>query len=82
MLNQEAYQRTMALPVGGNDLAAQNQAVFCIVDFELCRAAKVLEHLAVFIRNCDFHKGPPVCFIVCQNNCRSGWQRMSFSSFF
>ena len=49
---------------------------------ELCRAAKVLEHLAVFIRNCDFHKGPPVCFIVCQNNCRSGWQRMSFSSFF
>lgn len=34
MLNQEAYQRTMALPVGGNNLAAQNQAVFCIVDFE------------------------------------------------
>ena len=27
MLNQEAYQRTMALPVGGNNLAAQNQAV-------------------------------------------------------
>ena len=24
MLNQEAYQRTMALPVGGNNLAAQN----------------------------------------------------------
>ncbi len=34
MLNQEAYQCTMALPVGGNNLAAQNQAVFCIVDFE------------------------------------------------
>lgn len=34
MLNQEAYQRTMALPVGGNNLATQNQAVFCIVDFE------------------------------------------------
>ena len=34
MLNQEAYQRTMALHVGGNNLATQNQAVFCIVDFE------------------------------------------------
>ncbi len=28
MLNQEAYQRTMALPVGGNNLAAQKLGRF------------------------------------------------------
>ncbi len=37
MLNQEAYQRTMALPVGGNNLAAQNQAVFLHKDTVIAR---------------------------------------------
>ena len=55
VLNKEAHQCTMALPIGRNDLAAQNLAVFCIVDFEQCGVAKVLEHLTVFVRNCDFH---------------------------
>ena len=55
VLNKEAHQCTMTLPIGRNDLTAQNLAVFCIVDFELCGVAKVLEHLTVFIRNCDFH---------------------------
>ena len=55
VLNKEAHQCTMALPIGRNDLTAQNLAVFCIVDFELCGVAKVLEHLTVFIRDCDFH---------------------------
>ena len=34
VLGQKAHQCAVALPVGGNNLAAQNQAVFCIVDFE------------------------------------------------
>lgn len=55
VLNKEAHQCTMALTIGRNDLTAQNLAVFCIVDFELCGVAKVLEHLTVFIRDCDFH---------------------------
>ena len=55
VLNKEAHQCTMALPIGRNDLTAQNLAVFCIVDFEQCGVAKVLEHLTVFVRNCDFH---------------------------
>ena len=53
VLNKEAHH--MALPIGRNDLTAQNLAGFCIVDFELCGVTKVLEHLTVFIRNCDFH---------------------------
>ena len=55
VLNKEAHQCTMALTIGRNDLTAQNLAVFCIVDFEQCGVAKVLEHLTVFVRNCDFH---------------------------
>ena len=55
VLNKEAHQCTMALTIGRNDLTAQNLAVFCIVDFELCGVAKVLEHPTVFIRDCDFH---------------------------
>ena len=53
--NKEAHQCTMALTIGRSNLTAQNLAVFCIVDFELCGVAKVLEHLTVFVRNCDFH---------------------------
>ena len=34
VLNKEAHQCTMTLPIGRNDLTAQNLAVFCIVDFE------------------------------------------------
>ena len=55
VLNKEAHQCTMTLPIGRNDLTAQNLAVFCIVDFEQCGMAKVLVHLTVFVRNCDFH---------------------------
>ena len=55
VLNKEAHQCTMALTIGRNDLTAQNLAVFCIVDFEQCGVAKVLEHLTVFVRNCNFH---------------------------
>ena len=43
--------------IGGNDLTAQNLAVFCILDFELCGVTKVLKCLTVFVRNCDFHGG-------------------------
>ena len=64
VLNKEAHQCTMALPIGRNDLTAQNLAVFCIVDFELRGVAKVLEHLTVFIRDCDFHNGVSFCFLA------------------
>ena len=55
VLNKEAHQCTMALTIGRSDLTAQNLAVFCIVDFEQCRVSEMLEHLTVFVRNCDFH---------------------------
>ena len=74
MLEQEADQCAVALPVGENDLTAEDAAVFDFIEFELCRMAEVLEYLAVFIRNCDFH----FCillFIVYRNSCRSGWLR-------
>ena len=55
VLNKEAHQCTMALPIGRNDLTAQNLSVFCIEDLELCGVSEVLVHLTVFIRDCDFH---------------------------
>ena len=60
LLDEEAYQSTMALAVGGNDLGAQELAVFGLVELELGRAAKVMEDLAVFIGNCDFHNASPL----------------------
>ena len=56
VLDQEAHQCPVALPVGGNDLAAQELAVFGLVNFELFGPAKVLEHLPVFVWNCNFHR--------------------------
>ena len=55
VLNKEAHQCTMALPIGRNDLAGRKLTVFDVIDLELCGVAKVLEHLTVFVRNCDFH---------------------------
>lgn len=56
VLDQKAHQRPVALPIGGNDLAAQELTVFGLVDLELFGPAKVLEHLAILIRNCNFHR--------------------------
>lgn len=56
MLNQKADQCAVALTIGGNHLTAHDPTVFCIVDLELCRVSKVLEHLTIFVRNCDFHR--------------------------
>ena len=55
VLNKEAHQCTMTLPIGRNDLAGRKLTVFCIVDFEQCGVSEVLVHLTVFVRNCDFH---------------------------
>ena len=55
VLNKEAHQCTMALPIGRNDLAGRKLTVFDVIDLELCGVAKVLVHLTVFIRDCDFH---------------------------
>ena len=57
VLDEKADQRTVALPVGRDDLAAQDLTVLDLVELELGRAAKVREDHAVFIRNCDFHFG-------------------------
>ena len=56
VLYKEAHQCTVALTIGRDHLTAQDLTVFCIVDFELCGVAEVLEHLTIFVRNCDFHK--------------------------
>ena len=45
----------MALSIGRNDLAGRKLTVFDVIDLELCRVSEVLEHLTVFVRNCDFH---------------------------
>lgn len=55
VLGQKAHQCTVALPVGGNDLAGRHLSVFDLVELELCRVAEVLEYHTVFIRNCDLH---------------------------
>ena len=55
MLEQEADQCAVALPVGGNDLTAEDAAVFDFIELELRGMAEVLKHLPVFVRNCDFH---------------------------
>ena len=55
VLNKEAHQCTMTLPIGRNDLAGRKLTVFDVINLELCRVSEVLVHLTVFIRNCDFH---------------------------
>ena len=42
VLGQKAHQCTVALPVGGNDLAGRHLSVFDLVELELCRGAEVL----------------------------------------
>ena len=59
VLYKEAHQCPVALTIGGDHLTAQDLTVFCIVDFELCGVAEVLEHLTIFVRNCDFHINTP-----------------------
>ena len=56
MLYENARQCAMALSIRRDDLGAQELAVFGLIELELCGAAKVLEHLAVFIGDCDFHE--------------------------
>ena len=55
VLHQKACKGSVSLPVGGDDFGILQQAIFGGVDFELFRAAEVLEYLTVFIRNCDLH---------------------------
>lgn len=62
VLHQKACKGSVSLPVGGNDSGVLKQAVFNGVDLELFGAAEVLEHLTIFIRDCDLHKW--VSFLV------------------
>lgn len=55
VLGQKVHQCTVALPVGGNDLAGRHLSVLDLVELELCRVAEMLEYHTVFIRNCDLH---------------------------
>ena len=59
VLYKEAHQCAVALTIGGDHLTAQDLIVFRIVNFELCGVAEVLEHLTIFVRNCDFHINTP-----------------------
>ena len=63
MLYEKARQCAVALTIRRDDLGTQELAVFGLIELELCGAAKVLEHLTVFKRNCDFHEN--VSFIAC-----------------
>ena len=55
VLNKEAHQCTMTLPIGRNDFAGRKLTVFDVINLKLCRVSEVLVHLTVFIRDCDFH---------------------------
>ncbi len=63
MLYEKARQCAVALTIRRDDLGAQELAVFGLIELELCGAAKVLEHLTVFKRNCGFPGN--VSFIAC-----------------
>ena len=67
MLYEKARQCAVALTIRRDDLGAQELAVFGLVfgliELELCGAAKVLKHLTVFERDCDFHEN--VSFTAC-----------------
>ena len=52
---QEARQGPVAAAVGVHHLGGDDRAVLHVIELELCRVTEVLEHLAVFIGDCDFH---------------------------
>ena len=72
VLHQKACKGSVSLPVGGDDFGILQQAIFGGVDFELFRAAEVLEYLTVFIGNSDFHGKNPFRFILCGFSARCG----------
>ena len=53
--HQKAHQCTVPLPVGRDHLSTGDAALLGGVKLELRGVAEVLEHLTVFIRNCDLH---------------------------
>ena len=55
VLGQKAHQCTVPLPVGRDHLSTGDAALLGGVKLELRGVAEVLEHLTVFIRNCDLH---------------------------
>ena len=56
---QKASQGPVAGAVGVHHLRGEHLAVLHLVELKLGRVAKVLEHLAVFVRYCDFHDKVP-----------------------
>ena len=56
MVLQKASQGPVSAAIGIHHLGGGYGAVLHIIELELCRVAKVLEHLAVFIGDCDFHE--------------------------
>ena len=59
--HQKAHQCTVPLPVGGDHLGTGDAALLGGVQLELRRVAEVLEHLTVFVGNCELL---PVCNIL------------------
>lgn len=52
---QKARQRTVALAIGVHHLAAGDLLALGLIQLELLGVAKVLEYVAVFVSNRDFH---------------------------
>jgi len=58
VLHQEARQRAVAAAIGVDHFGGDDPVTVDLIDLELLGVAKVLEDLAVFVGNCNFH----VCF--------------------
>ena len=56
LLTQQTGQSTVAAAIGVQNLGGNNLALSHFIDLELGGVAEVLEDVAVFISNCDFHK--------------------------
>ena len=56
---QKASQGAMAAAVGVHHLGGNHFARLCGIDFKLGGVTKVLEHIAIFVGNCNFHNFSP-----------------------
>ena len=52
---QKSRKSAVSLAVGIHDLRRHNLTILYMIHFKLLRMPKMLEHLSVFIRYCNFH---------------------------
>lgn len=67
---QKASQCPMSASMSIYNLRAFDFFLFNIIDLELCRMAKMLKHLSIFIGYCNSHC--PASFLMIEKNWRSG----------